>query len=301
MKMLKYLTLLILPLLTIAEEADKNDPNKQKAIKSVSSNICHAELIGGNFQSMQDKVDGTDYIQYGTLTECIASGGRLDKRYAQRFSELSLLETQLLTKEKEDEFLAIARKDTSTQSEINAAKNSFEFAKQLEKTQEKELQDINDFYGFNWAPGIAVMSYNSSYISDVRIETTGEGDSQTNTVYIDKEVDTNIAIMLETHYLWELPSIIDNRSTGIGILVATNLMKQEGDPLTVFAIGPIFSVKNKDSSNGLSIGLAFFIDTDFKELRDDLVDGSETSFTDSSKIIRTVDESGLMLMVSAKF
>jgi hypothetical protein len=68
----------------------------------------------------------------------------------------------------------------------------------------------------------------------------------------------------------------------------------------MFAFGPMFSVRDKNSSNGFSVGLAYFVDTDFKVLRDGLSDGDETTYSDSAKLIRKVDESGWLFMISSK-
>ena len=165
----------------------------------------------------------------------------------------------------------------------------------------KETSDKDDFLGFNWAPGIATMFYgDNKYISNLRIEQTGTGEELINTIYIDKEVNTNIALVLETHYLFELPSE-SGRPHGLGPFIATNIVKQEGDPLTMLSVGVLYAVKNKGSSNAFSIGLGLFIDTDFISLRDGLTDGSITTYTDSAKAVQKNDESGVILMFSSRF
>ena len=171
----------------------------------------------------------------------------------------------------------------------------------LAKTKEqKEQEDEADFYGFNWAPAIALLHYSEPYIEDVRIESTGEGDNQVNTIFIDKEADTNLALMLETHYLVDWNTCY-GRPCGYGLFAAIDLAKQEGDPLTTFALGVMFSVKNKNDQSGLSFGLGVFIDTEFETLRDGLKDGDTTIYTDSQKATRKTDEYGPMLMISGKF
>lgn len=63
----------------------------------------------------------------------------------------------------------------------------------------------------------------------------------------------------------------------------------------------MLAVKDKQGSNGVSVGLGAFIDTDVTEIRDNLKDGDFTSYTDSTKLLRKVDESGIILMISATF
>jgi hypothetical protein len=145
---------------------------------------------------------------------------------------LALLETQI----------AIAKVKAKMEAELNSAAPDPLKIKQLqytivladkledkEKEEVKETQtklektkeDANDFYGFNWAPAIAVMSYDSSYIADVRIELTGEGVNKVNKVY----VDINLAVLIETHYLWSWKVESIKRDTGIGFLPLQILVK----------------------------------------------------------------------------
>jgi hypothetical protein len=63
----------------------------------------------------------------------------------------------------------------------------------------------------------------------------------------------------------------------------------------------MIAVKNKDNSNGISVGLGYFIDTDFQVTRDNLKDGDTTTYSDPSKALKTVDETGCMLIISSKF
>jgi hypothetical protein len=297
----------------MAEEENLCEPS-QAAILYVPSSICHAENLGNNYKNMLSKATakGTVYKSVGSMNACLQEDyARMDKRYAKKCPNLALLEADI-KKAKEQETLAAELKKTNpdlvlvaqSQDRIVLEGKLADIAK--EGVQEKKVKaekvkdDTNDFYGFNWAPGLAVMNYDSPYIDDVRIESTGEGEDKVNTVYIDREVSTNIAIVLETHYLWSIGKVAE-RDTGWGFFAATNLVKQEGAPLSTFAFGPMFAVKDKDGPNGISVGLGFFVDTDFKVLRDDLTDGAITTFEDSAKVVRKVDETGWMLMISATF
>lgn len=296
-------------------DQDITNPN-QKAILNKVDNICNAELVGQNYKIMQPLV-GTpaaapNYILKNSLAECVQDGGRVDPKYEALFPELSLMQAELFKQKEESNLQTLRSNPASTSSEIQKQLKIAQFAQEQVETKQEEVdkieaknqkksEDIKNFYGFNWAPGIAVMNYRDPYIDDIRIETSGEGTEQVNTVYIDREVTTNLAIVLETHYLWPLDVKVADRSTGIGLFAAINLAKQEGDPLSTFAFGPIFAVKDKDSSNAFAVGLGYFVDTDFKELRDGVTDGSITNFTDSSKLIRKVDASGWLLMISSKF
>ncbi|MEP7703513.1 hypothetical protein [Paraglaciecola sp. 25GB23A] len=296
-----------------AEDEDKYNPS-QSAILFKTSNICHAENLGNSYKNMLAKasVGGAIYELKNSLTECITDGGQLDKRYSKHFPELELMATQIAKSKQKAKLEAELNKATPDPTVVKDTQEAIEITQKLEnkneekvkevqETAEKAKEDANKFYGFNWAPGIAVMSYDSAYIDDVRIDSTGEGDAKINKVYIDREVKMNLAVLLETHYLW--PWKVDSiaRDTGIGFFAATNLVKQEGAPLSVFAFGPMFSVRDKDSANGFSVGIAYFVDTDFKVLRDDLSDGDITTYEDTAKIIRKVDESGWLLMISSKF
>lgn len=283
---------------------EKYDANKQAAIKNVNSNICHGALLNKTYDNMKSKVDGVKHIAYDTLKNCIISGGRQDKRYAKYFPELSLIELERA----EQGYLDVLKDTNKSSEDKTQAIKELELTQEVKKAteqrankQQQEAEDELNFYGFNWAPGIALMGYSSPYVSDVRIETTGEGDSQTHRVFIDKQVDHNIAVMLETHYLWPVQTRFEGRSTGVGFFAATNLAKKEGDPLTVFSLGLMGSVKSNDSSNGFSVGIGIFVDTDFTELRDGLTDGAVTTYSDSSKLLRKVDETGWMLILSSKF
>jgi hypothetical protein len=299
----------------MADEENLCEPS-QAAILYVPSNICHAEYLGNNYQKMLINATsgGPVYDSVGTITDCFNKNDktRMDRRYAKMCPNLALLETQIAKAK------AKARMDAELNSaapdplKIKQLQNTIVLADKLEDKEKEEVKEAqakveknkentNDFYGFNWAPAIAVMSYDSSYIDDVRIEVTGEGEDKVNNVYVDREVDINLAVLLETHYLWPWKVKSIKRDTGIGFFAATNLVKQEGAPLTMFAFGPMFSVRDKDSSNGFSVGLAYFVDTDFKVLRDGLSDGDVTTYSDSAKLIRKVDESGWLFMVSSKF
>jgi hypothetical protein len=291
----------------------KYDPSQAAILYSVS-NICHAENVGSNYKNMLAKTTippNNTYILKSSMTECITDEGRLDKRYAKHFPELAVLQAQLVAARLKARRDAEINAGTPDPAKIKDAQEALDLAKSVQEKEEEKSKEIqenakiakenkNNFYGFNWAPGIAVMNYGSPYIDDVRIESTGEGENKVNNIYIDREVSTNIAIVLETHYLWEFGTVA-NRDTGWGFFAATNLVKQEGGPLTTFAFGPMFAVRDKDSSNGISVGLGFFVDTDFKVLRDDLTDGAVTTYEDTAKVERQVDEMGWMLMISSKF
>jgi hypothetical protein len=297
-----------------AEDENLCDPS-QAAILYIPSKICHAENLGDNYKTMLSKatVGGSIYDAVGSMNDCFeVVEARMDRRYAKKCPNLALLQTQIAKareKERMDAELAKANPDPI---KIEQSRDVIALAEKLEDKEEDEVketqakaqkakEDTNDFYGFNWAPGIAVMSYDNPYIDDVRIDSTGEGEDKVNKVFVDREVNKNLAVVLETHYLWRIKVDSINRDTGLGLFASTNLVKQEGAPLTMFAFGPMFSVRDKDSSNGFSVGIGYFVDTDFKVLRDNLSDGDITTYEDTAKIIRKVDESGWLFMISSKF
>ena len=231
--------------------------------------------------------------------------GKVDKRYAKRFPVLAVQNIDSLIAEKKEE-LEI-EPDQNERKKILKDIEYFEYIKdsqvetaiEAENKKDKETKATNDFYGFNWAPAIGIMHYGSkSYIKDVRIESEGEGADMKNVIYIDSQIETNLAVLLETHYLEDFGGTVGGRKVGHGFFAAMNVAKQEGDPLSTFALGYMYAVKDKEGANGISIGIGGFIDTDFKVLRDGLTDGSETQYTDTIKAVRKVDAYGLMIMVS---
>lgn len=312
---MKHLLLTISFILSATAFADddiEKYSESQKAATKVSSAICHPEKISQHYEGLSKKADGKKYKIYNSLKECILDVNRLRKTDEKHFPKLVLLQNELLLTKYKEELEALLKTGTATDQEIMDAKakvavldsvnddNKKEVVK-VKIAEAKEEKDTYNFYGFNWAPGIALLNYRESYISDVRIETAGEGDNQVNTFYIDKEVDANIAIMLETHYLIEHDGHVLDRRWGHGPFVATNIYKKENDPLSILSFGWMFAVKNKENANGLSVGLGYFIDTEFQVTRDNLKDGDTTSYTDTAKALRTVDEKGWMIIISSKF
>jgi hypothetical protein len=286
----------------------------QKAVIKVSSSICHPKLLSQHYDSLYTKANSGDtkYKDFDSLKECVLDANRLRKTDQKHFPELVLIQNEMLLAKYKEELETLLKTGSATDQQIADAKAKVAAIETLSDGNKKEVaeakaseakkqDDTNKFYGFNWAPGIALLNYSETYISDVRIETKGEADNQVHTFYIDKEVDSNIAIMLETHYLFERGDHLINRQWGHGPFVATNLYKEENDPLSILSIGWMLAVKNKDNSNGISVGLGYFIDTDFQITRDNLKDGDTTSYTDPSKALRSVDETGWMLIISSKF
>ncbi|ARD45131.1 hypothetical protein [Colwellia sp. PAMC 21821] len=286
----------------------------QKAAIKISSAICHPLLLSQHYDGLYTKAKNNDpqYKSFGSLKECVLDENRLRKVDQKRFPELVLIQNELLLSKYKEELENLLKTGSATDQQIADAKakvaaietlndGNKKVVAEAKAVEAKEQDDTNKFYGFNWAPGIALLNYNETYISDVRIETTDEADNQVNTFYIDKEVDSNIAIMLETHYLFERGDHLLKRQWGHGPFIATNVYKKENDPLSIISFGWMVAVKNKDNSSGISIGLGYFIDTDFQVTRDSLKDGDITSYTDPSKALRSVDEKGWMLIVSSKF
>lgn len=313
MKKLTLLITLTLSSLALAEESSDYSES-QKAVTKISSSICHPEHLSQHYAGILVKVNNGDvnYQKFDTLKECILKSNRLRKIDEKHFPSLVLLQNNLLLAKNKEELESLLKTGTATDQQINDAKARIAALESLnegnkkvvaeaEAAKAKETEDNNNFYGFNWAPGIALLNYSNTYISDVRIETTGEPDNQINTFFIDKEVDANIAIMLETHYLFERGEHLLNRTWGHGPFIATNIYKKENDPLSILSLGWMIAVKNKDNSNGISVGLGYFIDTDFQVTRDNLKDGDTTTYSDPSKALKTVDETGWMLIISSKF
>ncbi|MEI8625912.1 hypothetical protein P4S67_18375 [Pseudoalteromonas sp. B137] len=312
MKTLPLSLLFMAPLLVNADENKYSVA--QKAVVRVSSSICHPEYLSHNYSSMKIKVStqSSNYMAFNSLQKCVLEGNRLRKVDEKHFPELVFLQSEILLNNSRDELEKLLKDSSTTDSQIKNAKAKIsaleslnagtkEMVKATEVKAAKEKEDINSFYGFNWAPGIALLNYSESYVSDLRIENSGEGDEQINTIYIDKEVDSNIAVMLETHFLVKTDDNLFGRTWGHGPFMATNVYKKENDPLTILSLGWMVSLKNNDDSNGISLGLGYFIDTEFQVTRDNLVDGDVTIYSDPTKAVRQVDEKGWMLILSATF
>lgn len=300
--------------LSIASDDVDLFSTSQKAAVKLSSSICHPKLLSQHYDGLYTKATSNDnkYKIFDSLRECVLDNNRLRKIDEKHFPELVLIQNELLLGKYKEDLETLLKTGNASDQQIADAKakvaaietlsdgNKKEVA-EAKATQAKKQDDTNKFYGFNWAPGIALLNYSEAYISDVRIESTDEADNQINTFYIDKEVDSNIAIMLETHYLFERGDHLLKRQWGHGPFIATNVYKEESDPLSILSIGWMVAVKNKDNSNAISVGLGYFIDTDFQVTRDNLKDGDITSYTNPSKTLRSVDETGWMLIISSKF
>jgi len=291
---------------SFAIASDETFGKNNNALFEVKSGICHSED-----SSYYAKNSVAEKNKITSLYKCvISSSGRIDGRSSIKYPSLQALinERELQIKWQDLKSEDDADRRESLLADISVLQTVIKHDEESAKIKKMEIdvdaENKQDFLGFSWGPAIAAMYYGSdTYITpqDIRIDTIGEGANQINTVYIDREVKTNLALLLETHYLYDFNISDVDRQLGLGPFFAINIAKQQGDPLTTFALGVMIAAKDKKGANGISFGIGLFVDTDVTELRDRISDGSTTSFTDSSKLVRKVDESGVLLMISATF
>lgn len=194
-----------------------------------------------------------------------------------------------------------------TPEEVQSAKKEFiekatETEKKMQEAQ-KEAASVVSFQGLNWNPAIATLFYSDKVIDDITIYRANETDA-TGKVFIGKEFDTQVALMIEVHYYWRTHTLVDAgvaQMWGHGPFVATSAGGSETASLgKVFGFGYMVGAK-REGSHSMNVSIGLFTESDATMLRDDLVDGDITSAKDSTDLIRKKNAHGWMLMVSGTF
>lgn len=164
-----------------------------------------------------------------------------------------------------------------------------EFAEEQEKTEKKDTLETK-YAGFNWGAGLMFATTNEAVIKDVSIE-----DGK---ISVNNESKNRAIAMLESHYFF-VPG--KKRIFGHGPFVAVGLGGEGSDPLSTYGAGYMVGFRKTDEASSWNIGLGYFMDSKSQILKKGLNDGDSTTVTDSSKLLRTVDSSGWMLMFSSSF
>lgn len=202
---------------------------------------------------------------------------------------------------------SILNDKSKSAEEVSKANQAFieSTAETVKKEQEaaQEAASVASFQGFDWNPAIATLFYSDKVIDDISIYRANETDA-TGKVFIGKEFDTQVALMIEVHYYWRTHTLQDAglaQMWGHGPFIATSAGGSETASLgKVFGFGYMVGAKRQGShSMNLSIGL--FTESDTTMLRGDLVDGDMTTAKDSTDLIRKKNAHGWMLMVSGTF
>lgn len=192
-------------------------------------------------------------------------------------------------------------------AEKNSAQEAFvnQTTETLKKQQEaaQEAASVVSFQGLNWNPAIATLFYSDKVIDDITIYRANETDA-TGKVFIGKEFDTQVALMIEVHYYWRTHTLTDAgvaQLWGHGPFVATSAGGSETASLgKVFGFGYMVGAK-REGSHSMNVSIGVFTESDATMLRGDLVDGDITAAKDSTDLIRKKNAHGWMLMVSGTF
>ncbi|WP_158972587.1 hypothetical protein [Paraglaciecola sp. L3A3] len=276
-------------------------------VKLTTSGLCH-----DSNSSYYKQIKNGYKTSFNTVEECVESGFALPKSYYEKNeSELYLKglsnKTALLLQQPMSTAIATklgncgAVNSTAIASQSNVADPS-EVVENVkaQQAQEEDIKKSYDFGGFNWNPAIVLLAYSDKpYIEDITIERQNETDAE-GVVRIGKEVDYQMALMIETHWYFGIKKN-QIEQFGYGPFLAVSLAKQEGDGLgTTIGFGPMIGWY-KGEGKSMNIGLGYFIDTDFTTIRGDLQDGDMTTEKDSTKLLRKRDSDGVMLLFTATF
>lgn len=243
-----------------------------------------------------------EQTSFSDLATCVAAGYELPAFYQRNYPELYLAS---LTSRKAALEQSIATKTEPPQPSAEAlvakGKELAKLDKEIAKA-EQDAQDNMNFQGFNWNPALATLFYKDKAISDISISAAGaDGKGR---VQIGKEFDTQTALMIEVHYFLRsdtLKNTLGGSMWGWGPFIATSAGGTEKASLgSVFGAGFMAGMKT-EGRNSMNIGLGWFTDQDVTILRDDLVDGSPTSVTDSAALTRKTNGEGWFLIFSASF
>lgn len=293
------------------------DISNQK-IKLTSSGLCH-----DSNSSYYSQIKNGYKNKFNTIDECVAAGFALPKAYYEKeASEIYLkgLSNKTSLSLQKPLSAAIASRlsscnmatstnGNSTSGKTVTAANSVDDSVdpsevienvKAEQAQAESIKKAYDFGGFNWNPAIALLSYSDkSYIEDITIERQNTDDVE-GVIRIRKEVDYQMALMIETHWYF---GIEENQieQFGYGPFLAVSLAQQEGGGFgTTIGFGPMMGWYRGEGKS-MNVGFGYFIDTDFTTIRGDLKDGDTTTEVDSSKLLRKRDSDGWMLLFTATF
>ena len=263
-------------------------------VKLTSNLLCHNEE-SHYYKNITKHFE----IDFDNIEQCVNSGFVLPNLYNKTNMKLWLKGQDNLKALK-----GIAKKyDAATQkNEIKEA-----FVNELQAASPEEISaakdEVNnqvDFGGFDWNPALVFLGYNgSSYIEDVSIERANPDDAM-GTIRAGKELDHQLALMVEAHYYWTWFGD-DARQYGAGPFVSVSLASQEGSSLgSVLGVGAMFGTR-KEGQTAFNFGIGYFRDTDFTRLRGGLSPGDMTTATDSATLIEKHDVGGWMLLFTANF
>lgn len=257
-------------------------------VKLSSSGICHPPE-SPYYNRTIDQSNGSL-----NLKACLAAGHRLPKQLQKLYNaEVVLTDDKASTAAK-----ALALEDKAD----------------VITEQKKEKQDSKEFGGLRFGFGLG-MSFLGNQIDEVRIL---DGN-----VVVKKQRSNQGRAILESHkFIWtssypgdEEPiadlqantlskavTRVVGREWGFGPFVTASLADDQGAGLlSAYGIGLMAGFRSKDSSSSWNLGVAWFVDTEVKALRPGIVDGMATSLMNSDDLTKTVDEEGIIIIVSGSW
>jgi hypothetical protein len=268
-------------------------------VKLTGSLLCHdtnSQYFASILQAYR--------IQFNTIADCVQAGFMLPELYKNKNEELYAQATKnRLRITQVTDTLPLA----ATQTEIKAAFEkalTVEFAndktKQLDKETEEEEKKKAEFAGFNWNPSLTLMKYSdTTYIEGISIERASP-DDEMGIIRAEKELSTQMALMLEAHYYWT-SDYSEGRTWGWGPFVTISLASQEGSELGSIIGGGLMLGTRTYKGSAFNVGMGYFRDTDFTRLRDGKKTGDTTTATDSATIVEKHDVGGWLIMFTASF
>lgn len=266
-------------------------------VKVSKNGFCH----DSNSPQFKQVVTTSD-SGFNDLTSCVAAGYKLPSFYQKQYPELYLVGLNN-RKEALEKTLAAGSAPAQVKADqiVAASKEIAAVEKEIAEAEQEAKNNMN-FQGFNWNPALAALFYNDKVISDISI--TAPGADGKGRVQIGKEYDTQTALMIEVHYFVRsdvLKDTLGGSAWGWGPFIATSAGGTEKASLgTVFGAGLMAGMKT-EGRNSMNIGIGWFTDQDITVLRDELIDGSYTTVTDSAALIRKTNGEGWFLMFSASF
>lgn len=248
-----------------------------KPIVKSEKGLCH-KTNSSIFDSIDEYV--TVSKQYDTYEECLADSGEISIR---DFKDSALV----------GKYLADPNKTIEEKAKVSIE-------------AKKETKNSTEFMGFNWNLAIGISSLNGGgTIDEVSIETVGEGENAIREIRVNKSGEFDAELVLEFHHYpfsWTYESSEEySRTWAHGPFVTVGLAGEGKQPLDTFGIGWMFGTRLDGGDKSFNVGIGWYVDTEVQRLRPGLSDGMETMETDSTKLLQTVDDEGIILVVSFDF
>ena len=246
--------------------------NGSDLVKLSRGGICHPAE-----SPYYERVRNTSDIENLTLDGCLEGKGNTRNKNTRRLPKY--LQTIWDTQK------ALANKNTTPEDRAKLM-NTMEEA--MEKNKE-DADAVRDFGGLKFGLGLAA-TFIDNKISNARVI-----DGR---IVVTERSSTQARAILESHkFIWGRKD--EDFGWGYGPFVAAALADDQGQGfLNAFGLGLMAGFRSEAGPASWNIGVGWFVDTDVKRLRKGLSDGMETTVTDSADLLRTVDQDGVMIIVS---